>query len=94
MYFYLFPIHQNCNYTELHIERNYDNGQIMDLGKSGIDDFFPAFTSQVDRKYYSDDCQDNDYSDEVDQYVDDRSVAAHDEQLMIFIKDRIKDRKP
>ena len=23
-------------------------------------DFFPAFTSQVDRKYYSDDCQDND----------------------------------
>ena len=33
-------------------------------------------------------------SDKIDKNIFDRTIAAVNEQLMIFVKDRIKDRKP
>lgn len=65
-----------------------------EIKKSGIDDFLTSLASEIDRKYYSYDCKDNDDSDKIYQNINDRTVASGYKQLMIFIKYRIKDRKP
>ena len=62
--------------------------------KSGVYDLWLTLRLQIDRERNTDNYQDNDDSDKIDKNIFDRTVAAVNEQLMIFVKDRIKDRKP
>ena len=62
--------------------------------RSGIDYFSSSLCLKVDRENDSDEYQYENDSDKVDQNIKDRAVASDNEKLMIFIDDRIDDRKP
>ena len=62
--------------------------------KSCVNDFCSSFCLEIDREYNSDDYQNNYDADHIDHNIKDRTVAARNKQLMIFIKDRIKNCKP
>lgn len=76
------------------IKRNGTNIEIcVELG-SGINDLRPTLRSDVDRKSDTDNYKDENDSDEIDEYIDDGTVAADYEELMIFVKDRVEDGEP
>ena len=62
--------------------------------KSGVYDLWLTLRLQIDRERNTDNDKDNDDSDKIDKNIFDRTVAAVNEQLMIFVEDRVKDRKP
>ena len=61
---------------------------------SGVNDLRPTLRPDVDRECDTDNYQDKNDSDEIDEYIDDGTVASDYEELMIFIEDCIKDCEP
>ena len=61
---------------------------------SGVNDFGLALCLHVDRKDDSYDDKDNNDTDEIDEDIQNGTVTAVNEELVILVKDRIDDREP
>ena len=61
---------------------------------SGINDLRPTLRSDVDRKSDTDNYKDENDSDKIDEHIDNGTVAADYEELMIFVEDRVEDGEP